>query len=150
MVWREPLPVSSIVPPKQVERGDSLYGPAMLPGARGLGAPASGGSRRRLAVTRCPPRMPVIAPLLPGIAVPWKWAVLPVTQLTSPESFVPSRRSLAPSVFWVFVKLTNSPDCLTSNEGPPAAGWVGAVIGSGAPVGLGGRAPRHATGPVAS
>src|SRR3954453_21918200 len=127
-----------MVPPKQVERGDSLYGPSRFPGARGLGVPASGGSRRRLATMRWPPRVPAMAPFAPGTAVPSKCAVLPLTQSTSPVSLGPSSRSFAPSVPWTFVKFTNWPDCLTSNDCPSTGAAAGAVGGRGAPVARGG------------
>src|SRR3954453_7853228 len=124
--------------------------PAGLAGGRGFGVPGSGGSRRGVAVTGTPPSLPEIAPFAPETATPVKLAVLPFTQETSPVSFPSFRRSFAPSVLWVFEKFTNSPDCFTSNDGPRTVGWVGAVAGSGAPVGGGGGAPRHATGVVAS
>src|SRR3954470_19859277 len=145
-------------PPKQVERGESLYGPAMFPGARGLGAPASGGSRRRLATIATSPSLPAIAFFAPGVPVPTRCADLPLPQFTSPVSLrgpsplpaPPSIRSLPLSVPCGFVQFTNWPDCFTSNDGPRTAADAGAVAGSGAPEAGGGGAPRHATGPAAS
>src|SRR4051812_18668836 len=123
----------------------------MLPGARGLGEPGSGGSRRRLAVTGRPPSDPWMTPWLPATPVPGKCADLPFTQSTSPVSFPPScSRSRPPSVLWLFERFTNWPDCLTSNDGPFTDVCTGAVEGSGGPAGLGGGAPRQATGAVAS
>ena len=40
-----PSPISSILPPRQAERGTSLYSPATEPGGEGFCAPGSGGSR---------------------------------------------------------------------------------------------------------
>src|SRR5947207_1857277 len=60
--------------------------PAMEPGARGLGAPGSGGSRLSAAEIATPPSLPAIVPLLPGVAVPVKCFLPPLTQFTSPVS----------------------------------------------------------------
>src|SRR3954464_9007355 len=128
----------------------------MLPGARGFGAPASGGSRRRLATIATSPSLPAIAVFAPGVTVPTKCWVLPLTQFTSPVSLrgpsplpaPPWIRSLPLSVPCGFVQFTNWPDCFTSNDGPRTAADAGAVAGSGAPDAGGGGAPRHATGPA--
>src|SRR3954452_13072301 len=124
----------------------------MEPGACGFGEPGSGGSRRRSAVTCRPPRLPSIMDLLPGVALPSKCCVVPSTQVTSPLSLrgpspsPPFTRSLALSVPWTLLTFTNSPDCLTSNDGPTTGAVAGAEGGSGLPVGAGGGAPRQALG----
>src|SRR4051812_47795743 len=123
----------------------------MLPGARGFGVPGSGGSRLSVAATGRPASVPAIAPLLPDVTVPEKCSVLPFTHFTSPVSRLPSfRRSFPPRLPCAFVKFTNSPDCFTSNDGPPGLGCAGAVGGSGGRDGAGGGAPRHAFGAAAS
>src|SRR4051794_17630711 len=129
----------------------------MLPGERGFGVPGSGGSRRRTAVTGLPPSVPARPPLpwFDAAAAPLNSWPVPLTHDTVPLSlcgafFGPSsRRSLPPSVPWMLLRLTNCPDCLTSNDGPPGAGCVGAVLGYCTGVG-GAGLPRHALGAVAS
>src|SRR5690349_1012431 len=132
----------------------------MLCGARGFGAPGGGGSRRRFAVRGTPASVPLMAPFGPGVAVPVKCCVLPLTQLTSPVSGcgadlgacfeIALSRSWPLSVPWLFVRFTNCPDCFTSNEGPLTGACAGAVGGSGGPIGGGGAAPRHGFGALAS
>src|SRR4051812_17257369 len=129
--------------------------PWMFWGARGFGVPGSGASRLRFAATATPPSLPAMIPLVPGVTVPSKGLVPPLTQLTSPvrrcgASLGPGcRRSLPPSDPAVLEKLTNCPDCLTSNDGPAGGGCAGAVAGSGGPLIVGAGAPRHGFGAVA-
>ena len=57
-----PSPISSMWPPRQAERGTSLYSPATEPGGEGFCAPASGGSRANSACSGTPPTVPATAP----------------------------------------------------------------------------------------
>jgi hypothetical protein len=67
------------------------------------------------------------------------------------RSFSVLSRSCPPSVFALFVMLTNWPDCTMLNDGPATTGCAGAVTGSGAAPGNGfGTAPRHGLGREAS
>ena len=137
--------------PKHVEAGDSAYVPWMFFGVRGAAAPGAGGALLKLALNARPPRVPAIVALAPGVAIASRWSDLPPdTQLTSPVrrwppfgSVLSFRRSWPPSVFWLFVKFTNCPDCRTLKEGPEAGTCVGAVGGNGMPPAGLGTGPMH-------
>src|SRR5205807_7587471 len=114
--------------------------PFRLAGVRGAGARAAGGSLLKVAANGAPPSVPAIDALAPGVTIALIALLPPFTHWTLPVSFLPPlepvslcSRSLAPSDCWLFVKLTNCPDCSTLKVGPGAGTCVGAVGGNGAP-----------------
>ena len=110
--------MNSIFPPRQAERGTSLYSPETEPGGAGFCAPASGGSRANSAENASSPIVPLISP---SFTVLSSGCWPPSAQLTSPVSLPSSKRSLPapdPSARWM---VTNWPDWRMSTCSPRQA-----------------------------
>jgi hypothetical protein len=77
-------------------------------------------------------------------------STVPVSRRPPPATAPGCRRSCPPSVRWLLVALTNCPDWVRLNDGPPCTAWAGAVDGSGWPPTGAGTGPRHALGVLAT
>ena len=117
-----PSPISSILPPRQAERGTSLYSPATEPGGEGFCSPASGGSRANSACSGTPPTVPATAP---SRTVARSGRVPPLRQLASPVRRGAWKRSLPASEPSARRRPTNCPDWRRSICSPRQAWpWV--------------------------
>src|SRR5438445_7089793 len=106
---------SLILLPRQGEVGASWYWPPTEWGARGRGAPGSGGSRLSCALTRDSPSEPPITPPTTWASI---WATRPRTQCTAPfrRPFLKVNAPL--SVDCALEIVTKRPDCSSSTFGP--------------------------------